>query len=135
MYSKYLKTPRGIRNHNPGNIELNGTQWEGMRPIQTDERFVQFESPEYGIRAMTRILNSYAARGVDTVREIINTWAPPVENNTASYIASVAGSLGIHPDTPITKNHYPVLISAIIRHENGTQPYSVQVIQAGVMMA
>ncbi|WP_216638548.1 structural protein [Endozoicomonas arenosclerae] len=135
MYDKHIKTPRGIRNHNPGNIERTGTEWQGMRPIQTDKRFLQFESPEYGVRAMARILASYEGRGVNTVQGIIHTWAPPHENDTGSYVASVANKLGVLASQPIYRQQWPTLIAAIIQHENGRQPYPAEVIAAGVAMA
>lgn len=126
--------PRGIRNNNPGNIR-HGDNWQGMADIQRDKSFVTFIQPEYGIRAMTKILHSYKRRGVDTVAEIITTWAPPVENDTISYINHVAHKLGVNPDKPIEQSDYPELIAAIIHHENGVQPYSHSVISAGVAMA
>ena len=127
------RKPRGIRNHNPGNIR-HGDDWQGMRSLQTDRSFVQFVSPEYGIRAMARILKSYERRGLVTVEQIIGTWAPDTENDTDSYVHHVAAVLGVSPDTPVTESDYPVLIAAIIRHENGQQPYSLDTIEAGVML-
>ncbi|WP_419536178.1 structural protein [Endozoicomonas sp.] len=126
--------PRGIRNHNPGNIR-HGDNWQGMADNQRDPSFITFIQPEYGIRAMARILKSYKRRGVDTVAEIIATWAPPIENDTHAYINHVAHKLNVHPDTPIEQGRYPELIAAIIHHENGVQPYSYSVISAGVAMA
>ena len=126
--------PRGIRNNNPGNIR-HGDNWRGMADIQRDRSFITFIQPEWGVRAMARILKSYSNRGVDTVAGIISTWAPEVENDTQSYIKHVAAKLEVAPDTPITEQQYPELIAAIIHHENGVQPYSHAVISAGVSMA
>ncbi|MFI3272941.1 MAG: structural protein, partial [Pseudomonadota bacterium] len=50
--------PRGIRNHNPGNIR-HGDDWQGLRDTQTDKNFCQFVSPEFGIRALARVLMNY----------------------------------------------------------------------------
>ena len=36
-----------------------------------------------------------------TIRAIINKWAPPQENLTATYIANVSRLTGIPPDEPI----------------------------------
>ena len=126
--------PRGLRNNNPGNIDRKaGTTWRGMSADQsTDSRFVVFEAPEWGIRAIARVLKSYRARGVDTLREVITTWAPPTENDTVSYITQVARVTGLSPDDPVTDGHLPSLIAAIIQHENGQQPYSQDVILRGV---
>lgn len=125
--------PRGIRNHNPGNIRA-GDNWRGM--VGTDDAgFVVFDSPAYGIRAMQRILNSYRARGVNTVRAIINTWAPPNENNTSAYVDHVAKVLGVAPDEILPVERDASLIAAIIKHENGAQPYSRAEIEQGRALA
>ena len=42
--------PRGIRNHNPGNIKL-GTAWDGLSDEQNDDVFCQFKEPVWGLRA------------------------------------------------------------------------------------
>lgn len=127
---------RGIRNNNPGNIRL-GANWQGMREEQTDGAFVQFVEPKYGIRAMARIIDNYKKRGVTTVEQIISTWAPPIENNTQSYVRSVAQKTGwpsfYEPEK--SRGDYLPLIKAIIFHENGQQPYSDATINTGIGMA
>lgn len=133
---KLFNDRRGLRNNNPGNIERNSTQWEGMAADQSaDSRFVVFESPEYGIRAMARILKSYNRRGLVTVSQIIGTWAPENENDTGAYIDSVAASTGLDKTSVVTEERYPDLIAAIIKHENGIQPYSDELIKSGVALA
>jgi len=122
--------PRGIRNNNPGNIERDGTRWQGMAAVQTDARFVVFSDPAWGIRAIARILITYqdrrrAADGsrIDTVRKFIARWAPPAENNTDAYARAVAVALGVGADDPdIDVYDYDTmlgLVRAIIRYENG----------------
>lgn len=141
-------TPRGIRNNNPGNIRW-GDSWKGLVPKEkrTDSAFCQFVSPEYGIRAMTRVLRNYTKYAgqpnvgnvrIDTVREIISRWAPPNENDTESYINSVSKALGVKANDPIdvfTKQVMLKLLKAIIAHENGQQPYSDAQITAGIDLA
>ena len=76
--------------------------------------------------------------GIDTVREVINRWAPPSENVTSAYIALVAKALGVMPDTPINIADRAVmllLVESIIRHENGLQPYSAELLLLGIDMA
>lgn len=130
------RASRGIRNNNPGNIDRKaGVTWRGMSADQSsDPRFVVFDAPEFGIRAIARVLRSYAKRGLVTVEQIINTWAPPVENDTRSYINAVAAGLGIRPDDPVGAGSMPALIAAIIQHENGSQPYELAVIARGIAM-
>lgn len=127
--------PRGIRNNNPGNIERSGVTWKGMASDQSsDSRFIVFSAPEYGIRAMARVLRNYMAQGYDTVQEVINRWAPPIENDTGAYVRSVASKLGVDPTAPIGSAHIPALIEAIIQHENGQQPYSMDIIARGIQL-
>ncbi|EMT5616040.1 structural protein [Salmonella enterica] len=127
-----MNTPRGIRNNNPGNIRW-GDDWRGLvaKSRRTDKDFCQFTTPEYGIRAMIIILRNYQRRhGLNTVTGIINRWAPSSENNTQAYINSVAQATGVAPDQRIdtTDSRFMVkLLQAIIRHENGVQPYDFSV--------
>lgn len=126
--------PRGIRNKNPGNIEDNGTQWRGR--LGNDGRFIIFDKPEHGIRAIARILNTYQSKyNITTLEGIINRWAPPHENNTDAYISHAEKSLKISRHTPIGFQHYEPLIKVIIKHENGVQPYSDEVIRNGIAAA
>lgn len=128
--------PRGIRNNNPGNIRRTGTAWRGMSPQQPDPEYITFQSPVWGIRAMARILKNYRALyGLDTVAGIVSRWAPPSENNTAAYIASVSAAVGVDPDQPLTADQLPALVAAMIYHENGQQPYSLNTIKEGVALA
>ncbi|MBC8953246.1 structural protein [Xenorhabdus sp. PB62.4] len=122
---------RGIRNHNPGNIR-HGDKWQGLRDIQTDKSFCQFVAPEYGIRAMLKILRNYERKyGLNTIRQIISRWAPPNENNTEAYIAYVCKVVGVPSSIVIdveNVNTMSKLVKAIIQMENGQQPYSDAVI-------
>lgn len=136
----YMKA-RGLRNNNPGNIEL-GANWQGRVPDseQTDKRFVQFTSPKWGIRAMARIIDNYKKRGVVTVEQIIHTWAPPTENDSDSYVKSVLKTMGLPPQAtgfvPVKEEgDYLALIKGIIKHENGLQPYSDETIKEGIALA
>jgi hypothetical protein len=133
-------TTRGIRNNNPGNIDRNATKWQGMAADQSgDKRFIVFTSPQYGIRALARTLLTYQSKyRLDTVRKIINRWAPPVENDTGAYVAAVAKSCGVGPDDPVDCDEISImlpLVKAIITHENGKNPYSDALILEGLHMA
>lgn len=133
------KTPRGIRNNNPGNIEW-GSPWQGLRPQneRTDNRFAQFTDPVFGIRALACVLITYqdkrrAANGgkIDSVKEIIERWAPSFENNTEAYANSVAALLeGIGPDDEVVDvhnfDHLRPIVEGIIRHENGRGPLKTE---------
>lgn len=112
--------PRGIRNNNPGNIR-RGQKWQGLSTTQTDKSFDQFISPEYGIRALIKILKSYHKKGYDSVEEVINRWAPPVENDTGAYVKAVANALGVDKDYvfEFDKDTIIGITKAIVIHENG----------------
>lgn len=133
------QTPRGIRNNNPGNIRW-GADWQGLKKDgkSQDPSFCVFISPEYGIRALAKLLKNYQRLyGLNTARKIINRYAPPNENQTQAYIQSVAHQLGVQPDTPIDLNDEATLlvfIKAIIRFENGIQPYDTETILKGIRL-
>ncbi len=129
---------RGLRNNNPGNIRHGTSQWRGMSSDQSnDSEFVQFDAPEYGIRALARLLRNYQSRhGLYTVRQIITRYAPPAENITGAYVDHVARVVGVNPDARIDVNEKMVpLVNAIIKHENGINPYSADVISTGIGLA
>jgi hypothetical protein len=115
--------PRGIRNNNPGNIEMTRTLWKGEIPQaqNTDGRFKQFYNYTYGIRAAILNLKSYHKDGYRTIRQMITRWAPPNENKTEAYIRFVSGYTGIAENTPVSFNRQTVkkLVEAITIKENG----------------
>jgi len=151
---RFDSTPRGIRNYNPGNIDrAPGVRWQGQADDQSsDPRFVIFNGPRWGIRALARVLITYqdkrqAADGsrIDSVREIIERWAPTSENNTTAYAKQVASALGIGPaDESVDVYRYDTmraLVLAIIHHENGPGPlpggqwYGEPIIADGLALA
>jgi len=132
--------PRGIRNNNPGNIEWNSNvKWQGILTNEaSDGRFARFESPEYGLRAMARVLRTYQRRyGLDTLEKIISRWAPPGENDTSSYVRQVSKNSRIPSRQKINLEDDQILanlLKAMIKHENGMNPYTDEQIINGVRM-
>ena len=98
-----MSLPRGIRNCNPLNIRRSKDKWKGMKALQSDAQFVQFESLEWGWRAAFYLLTRtyYHKYRLFTIRAIVTKWAPAIENNTKAYIANVSRLTGIDPDEPI----------------------------------
>ena len=94
---------RGIRNNNPLNIRRSKDQWQGLRVIQADAQFCQFETMEYGWRAAFVLLTRtyYHKYRLYTIRAIVSKWAPANENNTEAYIRNVSRLTGIAADEPI----------------------------------
>ncbi len=118
-------TVRGIRNMNPGNIRL-GESWLGLRMKQTDPDFCQFTSMIYGCRALLKLLRTYVEkRGCTTIRKVVERWAPPSENDTTSYVLSVAAACRRDADERLPVDVDPLiyldLARAIARHECGPE--------------
>jgi hypothetical protein len=137
METQEAAQTRGIRNNNPGNIRL-GIAWDGLAATQTDSDFCQFTTPQYGIRAIEKILLTYHSQGLNTITQIISKWAPPNENNTQAYIDAVSSSSGFSATQTIDVTEMiqaTAIVEAIIMHENGQQPYSQEVIQEGIALA
>jgi hypothetical protein len=130
---------RGERLNNPGNIRHATRPWFGQSRLQPDPDFVNFNGPEYGIRAIVKTLLTYqTADGCKTIRQIIDRWAPPNENDTAAYIADVAQRCHVTPEQTIDAHDPEVmtaLVEAIIRHENGEQPYPDATIAQALSLA
>lgn len=129
--------PRGFRNNNWLNIRISNNNWQGKRTDNTDGAFEQFETPELGIRAAARNIRTYGQRGLQTVKDIISTWAPISENNTASYIQNVASRMGVDPNQTLDLNDTDTmvkLISAMTISENG-RAGDESIIRRGVEMA
>ena len=124
-----MATPRGIRNHNPLNIRRSKDQWKGMRPVQQDAAFCQFETLEYGWRAAFYLLTRtyYHKYRLYTIRGIISRWAPPQDHNdTEAYIRNVSRLTGIDPDEPLgipsdRPARWQLLGLAMAIQENGTE--------------
>lgn len=123
--ARNLMKPRGLRNHNPGNLRA-GIAWKGLAtPDRDSGGYAIFQSDAYGVRALGKDLSTKVGRGLNTIRKILNVYAPTFENNTAAYISAVARELGIGADAPLPWPARRVdLVAAIIRHENGQQPFA-----------
>jgi hypothetical protein len=133
-------TPRGIRNRNPGNIRyVEGVTSTYIGCVGSDGSFCIFDTDEHGIRALAKLLLIYQDKhGLRTVRGIIDRWAPPVENDTSAYVTQVAKHISRAPDETLDLHDadtLTALTTAIIKHENGQQPYGALVIHAAVLAA
>jgi len=113
-------SPRNVRNNNPGNIRKSKDAWQGK--TGNDGAFVTFDTPQNGVRALTKLLYNYQKKyNLNTITGIITRWAPPSENDTASYIALVASKTGIGADEEINLKANATLtkkfVKAIIQKE------------------
>ncbi|MFS7187947.1 hypothetical protein AB6848_21000 [Serratia proteamaculans] len=119
----------GLRNNNPGNLRAapNATGKNGG--------FSTFSSSQDGLAALSRQLQLYGDRGNNTLNGIIHTYAPRSENKTQAYIDAVSKQTGFNPSDRINLHSPEVLeklIPAIIKHENGAQPYTRDEISKGI---
>lgn len=135
-------TPRGVRNNNPGNIDRSRVPWLGedrsSAALASEARFCVFRSPEFGFRAMARTLRTYQYKhGLNTVRQLINRWAPPNENNTDAYVHAVAQAVGVQPDQVLGLGAHAMvpLLRAIAHHEQGGDYWKDEIIADGVRLA
>lgn len=133
--------PRGIRNCNPCNIR-RGSNWQGLRPVQTDSQFCQFESMQMGARAALKLILNYVTGWngkrpkYNTVRKIIYRWAPTNENNSLKYSVFVARKTGINLDSIITSKDYKSIIRicwAMAWYENGKQ-VNIEIFESAWLM-
>lgn len=132
-----MTTPRGIRNNNPGNVRRTQDHWLGQVWPGQDSAFCQFDTMAHGVRCTAKILLGYQAAKLNTVRRIINRWAPAVENDTRAYVTAVANECGVSPDSPVAleERMLTCLCGAIFHHENGGDYVKAADLSAGVRMA
>lgn len=87
--------------------------------------------------AAARNLLAYQDKhGINTLAGIANRWAPAGDgNDPAGYARSLSEQTGILPNQPINlrdRDTLAPLLSAIIRQENGIQPYTPQQVEQAV---
>lgn len=131
IFSRKIKAimTRGYRNNNPGNIRLTFDNVGNKILLYkgeisgTDKSFRKFKSMAYGYRALFSLLTHYVnTNGRDTIRKIINTYAPPVENQTNVYINVIETMTGVDADAPIDitdSDFFKKLVASISYMENG----------------
>lgn len=92
-------------NNNPGNLVYAGQA--GATPGL--DGFAKFSTYDQGLAALKNQITLDATRGTDingnpttTPAELLTSWAPPSENDTAAYIASVASQTGFDPNAPLS---------------------------------
>lgn len=129
--------PRGIRNKNPGNIIVNHHfVWHGQKGADQDGYCI-FKDAVWGLRAMSILIINYVDHyHCNSLHDIIFRWAPPPANETNAYLADVSKRMGYPPYTKIDIHQEgKSLMEAIIRHENGIQPYPDAVLERGMHLA
>ncbi|WP_282748917.1 lytic transglycosylase [Hafnia paralvei] len=139
QHAQFAHAPRGIRNNNPGNIDYRGQV--GAELERPGGRFARFNTAYDGLKAMANQLMRYfegktTGRRLTSLTDIISTWAPGNENNTAAYIDQLSKMMGVSPNAMLNLKDPQVmasLMSGIIHHENGRNPYSNELIASAAM--
>lgn len=128
---------RGQRNHNPLNIRKNGqNKWQGKDINGQDAEFETFINDAYGFRAAFRIIHNgfKATPKRDTIRKIIERWAPESDrNDTQGYINIVSNLSRIAPDTRLVYHDVTRMVDivrAMAYVETGHQ-YDERVVLSG----
>lgn len=131
-YSQAKNNAIGLRNRNPGNVR------DAPNSLGKNGGFSVFANDDDGLSAMARQLMLYGDRGNNTPSGIIHTYAPKSENKTKSYIESVSKTTGFTADERLNLHDPEVLkplMAAMVKHENGTQPFSEEKLSNAIQTA
>ena len=106
-----------FKNNNPGNIRYNP-----KLPYQIGRSasgFGVYSSTVTGLAGMLDLLNRYHKRGLNTISKIVSTWAPPIENQTQTYISNVSRWTGIPAGRVLAPGELSKIVPAMVRQEHG----------------
>jgi hypothetical protein len=97
MRETLAATPVAGFHNNPGALRLPGSS-----------QFRSFETPQQGIAAQEQLLGRYLSGGRNTVRSVIEKYAPRksrggdnADEQVNNYIAYVSHRIGANPDQPL----------------------------------
>lgn len=101
----YYPGSLSYQNNNPGNLVYAGQP--GASPGAGG--FAAFQTLAQGEAALVNQITLDATRGTDVngnpitdLADLIASWAPPSENDTASYLANVVNATGYDPNAPLS---------------------------------
>lgn len=118
--------PRGIRNNNPGNLRKTKEIWKGEID-EEDTAFKTFKTPIDGLAGLKLSIDKKFRRGLNTIRQIITSYAPSTENDTVAYIKFISLHTGHSSNESLNLNNKETIKSimrAIVLYENGQDPYT-----------
>ncbi|MEZ9523405.1 virion protein [Enterovibrio norvegicus] len=132
-----IREPMGVRNNNPLNIR-KGNDWKGEVEPDHNRNYEAFSHVKYGFRAGARILYSYNRRGLHTIQQIVDVFAPHGDNNDPTHYANMVSKwTGIAKNVPVNVNDADTvakLLQAMGRMEVG-RTYPFDTVLEGVQMA
>jgi hypothetical protein len=122
-----VAAPKGAANWETRHNNFAGMRIPGVYAGPNSGGFQEFDTPEAGIAAIGHQLDRYVSgattgRPVNTLRGIVNTWAPPSENDTPLLLRQAVQWTGIDPDQPVDLADPTTrgkVITAMIRNEQG----------------
>ena len=83
--------------NNPFNIR-NSKRNKWLGQIGSTKGFCNFSQLDFGVRAAVKIVMvNYRRFGIKTIRDIINRFAPPSENDSEDYVRFVVSRTQISP--------------------------------------
>lgn len=123
-------------NNNPGNLIYAGQSGAS----QGASGFAKFPDYSTGYQALLNQIQLYASRGM-TIQDMMNVYAPAGQgsNNPVAYATTIAASLGVSPDTPLTdlRNMQPVQPSSFVASLNpnslGFSPAALGIVAIGAL--
>lgn len=139
LTGQHIKTSGGAIN-NVGNIRKSTVAYVGEIDSPSTS-FKSFKTVEYGFRAIYVILHSYYTHGFNTLRKMMNRYAPESDNNnTTAYIAYLSDNTGINADHDMSDvfntDKMKSLLYYIAKFEQGsTLTVSVEQAQSGINLA
>ena len=122
----------GSVHNNPGNIENSSIKWNGQRQgvgYGPNDRFASFETPEAGIRAMTRDITTKLKRHNGDLEKMIEEYAPSSENDVKKYLQVVQQTAG--KKDKYTEKDIENIVKGFIRMENkkGLADYYIKLME------
>lgn len=131
------RTNKNTVNHNPGNLINTDVSWLGL--TGNDGTFETFANDAYGFRALVINLNTKISRGANTLRKLIDVWAPPSDKNyhNVAYINLLSNLTGLGLDEPIKESDYANIAKGIswFEGDNTNKVFTDESINTGVAMA
>jgi len=130
-----------IKLNNPGALKYDANNaWVGRSG--REGAFEKFATPQHGVRAMARTLNTKFNRGLNTINKYLKSYTPEKDspnaksNNQSNYIKHIVKHSGIGADTKLTNKDLAKLIKAQIVFEGDNKNYYTDdIIAEGIKMA
>ncbi len=113
---------RAWRNNNPGNL-VRGQFAQDHGAIGSDGTFAVFPDEGTGMDALVALLNTDTYQNL-TIREAINRYAPPSENDTNAYVNIIRRQTGLDPNRRMSSlsNDELMSVARVIRVVEGWTP-------------